>query len=58
VTVVVAAPVFIIVLLSVMLMFGGSGTGMLTLGYILMLGLIPLAQLGFAATIKYVTPEV
>lgn len=57
VTVVVGGPVFVIVLLSVMLMFGGSGTGMLATGYLLILVLIPLAQLGFGFTIDYVTPE-
>jgi archaeal flagellar protein FlaJ len=58
ITVVVAAPVFLIVLLSVMLMFGGSGRNVITLGYMLILVLLPLAQLGFGATIKSVTPEV
>lgn len=58
ITVVVAAPVFLIVLLSVMLMFGGSGRSMLTVGYLLVLVLVPLAQLGFATAIKSSTPEV
>lgn len=58
ITVVVAAPVFLIVLLSVMLMFGGSGRSMLTIGYLLVLVLVPLAQVGFATAIKSSTPEV
>lgn len=57
VTVVVAGPVFVIVLLSVMLMFGGAGSNMLATGYLLVLFLIPIAQLGFGFTIDYVTPE-
>ncbi len=57
VTVVVAGPVFVIVLLSVMLMFGGAGSNMLATGYLLVLFLIPMAQLGFGFTIDYVTPE-
>ncbi len=57
VTVVVGGPVFVIVLLSVMLMFGGSGSGMLGTGYLLVLFLIPLAQAGFGFTIDYITPE-
>lgn len=58
ITIVVAAPVFLIVLLSVMLMFGGSGRSMLTVGYLLVLVLVPLAQVGFATAIKSATPEV
>ncbi|MDX1611290.1 MAG: type II secretion system F family protein [Candidatus Thermoplasmatota archaeon] len=58
VTVVVAGPVFMIVLLTVMLMFGGSGGNMLASGYMLVLFLVPMAQLGFGYTIDFVTPEV
>lgn len=58
ITIVVAAPVFLIVLLSVMLMFGGSGRNMLVIGYLLVLVLVPLAQAGFATAIKSATPEV
>lgn len=57
VTVVVAGPVFMLVLLSVMLMFGGSGTNMLTMGYLLVLVLVPGAQLAFGLTIDFLTPE-
>ncbi len=57
VTVVVAGPVFMIVLLSVMLMFGGSGQSTLALGYIMILVMIPLAQAAFATTLKLIMPE-
>jgi flagellar protein FlaJ len=57
VTVVVAAPIFIIVILSVMNAFGGDASANLTIGYILILVMIPLAQAGFAWTIKTITPE-
>lgn len=57
VTVVVAAPVFLLVLMTVMLVFGTGGTASLDVWYLLILVVIPLAQLGFAATIKFVTPE-
>lgn len=58
VTVVVAAPLFLLVLLSVMTLFGSDPRSGLTLGYMLVLILLPMAQLGFALTIKFVTPEV
>lgn len=57
VTVVVGGPVFLIVLLSVMLMFGGGGRSMLATGYLMVLFLIPMAQLGFYFTIDFITPE-
>lgn len=59
VTVVVAAPVFLLVLMTVMLVFSNSGGGGSSLDtwYLLVLVVIPLAQLGFAVTIKFVTPE-
>lgn len=57
VVVVVAAPLFLLVILSVMTMFGGSGKQMLRLGYGLILVGLPLAQLGFGVTIKTMTPE-
>ncbi len=57
VVVVVAAPLFLIVILSVMTMFGSSATQMLTLGYLMVLVLLPLAQAGFGVTIKTMTPE-
>lgn len=58
VTVVVAGPLFVIVLLAIMIMFGGQGGDMLGLGYMLVLVLVPLAQLGFGVTVRSITPEV
>ena len=57
VTVVVAAPLFLIVILSVMTSLGGDAEQTLVLGYSLVLLLLPLAQFGFAMTIKTMTPE-
>lgn len=57
VTVVVAAPLFLIVILSVMSSFGGSADQTLVLGYALVFLLIPLSQLAFGWTIKVMTPE-
>lgn len=57
VTVVVAAPLFLIVILSVMTSFGGSPQEALLIGYALIFLVIPLSQLGFAWTIKVMTPE-
>ena len=57
VTVVVAAPLFLIVILSVMTSFGGSAESTLLIGYVLIFFLIPMSQAGFAWTIKVMTPE-
>ena len=57
VTVVVAAPLFLLVLLSVMTMFGGSAENMLFLGYVLILAVLPLAQAAFVLTIKSMARE-
>lgn len=57
VVVVVAAPLFVLVLLSVMTMFGSSGGEALLIGYIMILALLPLAQAGFAMTIKTINLE-
>lgn len=57
VTVVVAAPLFLLVLLSVMTMLGGSGREALTIGYVMVLALLPLAQAGFIVTIRGITME-
>lgn len=57
VTVVVAAPLFLLVLLSVMTMFGSSGNNALLIGYTMILAVLPLAQAGFVLTIKAVTLE-
>ncbi len=57
VVVVAAAPLFLIVILSVMTMFGNSATQSLAMGYILVLVMLPFAQAGFVYTIKTMTPE-
>lgn len=57
VTVVVAAPLFLIIILSVLTSFGGSVQDSLFLGYALVFVLIPLSQLGFAWAITSMTPE-
>lgn len=57
VTVVVAAPLFLIIILSVLTTFGGSVEDSLLLGYALVFLLIPLSQLGFAWAISTMTPE-
>lgn len=57
VTVVVAAPLFLLVLLSVMTMLGGSGDNALNIGYVMVLALLPMAQLGFIVTIRSITME-
>lgn len=57
VTVVVAAPLFIIVLLSVFLMFGAQAENMFLAGYALVFLFLPLAQVGFALTASGLTPE-
>ncbi|MGQ0536294.1 MAG: type II secretion system F family protein [Methanobacteriota archaeon] len=57
VTIVVAAPVFFLVLLSVMLSMGGSGRELLSLGYLLLIVVMPAAQVAFGAAVQYVTPE-
>ena len=57
VVVVVAAPLFLIVILSVMSMFGSDADQVLQMGYLLVVGLLPIAQAGFVYTIKSMTPE-
>jgi flagellar protein FlaJ len=57
VVVVVAAPLFLLVMLSVMASFGGDARGILRTGYILILVMLPLAQIGFAVTVSTSTPE-
>lgn len=57
VTVVVAAPLFLIIILSVLTSFGGSVQDSLVLGYALVFLLIPLSQLGFGWAISSMTPE-
>lgn len=57
VTVVVAAPLFLIIILSVLSSFGGSVQDSLYLGYGLVLIVIPLSQFGFGWAISAMTPE-
>lgn len=57
VVVVVAAPLFLLVLLSVMGSLGGDPDRVLDIGYLLVLVMLPLATLGFAVTVKISTPE-
>lgn len=58
VTVAVAGPIFIIVLLSVLVLFGTSGDLTLQLGYVLMLLLVPLINAGFIVAVETVSPKV
>jgi flagellar protein FlaJ len=55
VTAVVAGPLFLIVMMSIMGMLGGSGPGSL---YLIVYLLLPVANLGFAWALKAMTPEV
>jgi len=57
VTVVVAAPLFLIVILSVMTSLGGSVRHTVLVGYTLVLVVLPLAQAGFVVAIRAMTPE-
>ncbi len=57
VTVVVAAPLFLIIMFSVMALFGGGpSTGLIM--YLLAFVMLPLANLGFALAIESMSPEV
>lgn len=57
VTVVVAAPLFLIIIFSVMSMFGGgSNSGIIM--YVLAFIMLPLANIGFAVVIQSMSPEV
>lgn len=58
VTVAVAGPMFIIVMLTVMVLFGTSGRLPLDLGYVLMMLLVPLANAGFVVAIETISPKV
>lgn len=58
VVVVVAAPLFMLVLFTVTAVFGGGGNLSLETGYLLILVLLPLSHMGFAVAIKSSTPEV
>lgn len=60
VTVVVAAPLFLIVMVSVMSMVGsgGGGSSSLLIMYMVTFIMLPLAHLGFAVVISSMSPEV
>jgi archaeal flagellar protein FlaJ len=55
VTAVVAGPLFLIVMMSIMGMLGGSGPGSL---YLIVYMLLPIANMGFAFALSAMTPEV
>jgi len=57
VTVVVAAPLFLIIILSVMSLFGGPANTALILYFIAFI-MLPLANIGFAVAIQSMAPEV
>lgn len=57
ITLVVAGPIFIIVMLSVMTTFGGNPRTLLLSGYVIILLVMPITQFGFAIAIKSATPE-
>ncbi len=57
VTVVVAAPLFLIIMLSVMSLFGGPANTALVL-YLIAFIMLPIANLGFAVAIQSMAPEV
>lgn len=56
VTVIVAGPLFVIIMLTVLILFGTSGSLPLELGYVMMLGLVPMANVGFAIAIDTMQP--
>lgn len=58
VTVAVAGPMFVIVMLSVLVLFGNQGDLPLTLGYLLMLLLVPLVNAGFVVAVETISPKV
>jgi len=57
VTVVVAMPLFLIVMMSLMGMIGG-GSSSLTFLYIIVYGMIPMSQIGFIVVLQSLTEEV
>jgi len=56
VTVVVAGPLFVIIMLTVLVLFGTQGGMPLELGYVMMLGIVPLANVGFAVAVDTISP--
>lgn len=57
VTVVVAAPLLFLIMVTVMISLSGGGDP-LGVGYLVVLGGLPLAHAGFTVTIELITPEV
>ena len=57
VTVVVAAPLFLIIIFSVMALFGGPANTAIIL-YLIAFVMLPIANLGFAMAIRSMAPEV
>ncbi len=58
VTVVVAAPLFLIVMISLMATVGSSGTNYILFLYIIVFGMIPMSQVAFIILIQSMTEEV
>jgi len=58
VTVVVAAPLFLIIMMSVMTMVGGGTGSSILILYLIAFIMLPLSHLGFALVIKSMSPEV
>lgn len=56
ITIGVAGPLLFVILLTVMVSFGGGGG--LGPGYLLALGVLPLTHAGFATAVAFITPEV
>lgn len=58
VTVVVAGPLFLIIMLSVMTLIGGGGTNSILILYLIAFIMLPVSHLGFAFAINSMAPEV
>lgn len=58
VTVVVAAPLFLIVVISLMALVGKGGDNSIMFLYIIIFGMVPISQFGFIFVIKMMNPEV
>ena len=58
VTVVVAAPLFLIVMISLMATVGSGGTNYITFLYAIVFGMIPGSQIAFIILIQSMTEEV
>lgn len=56
VTVILAGPLFVIIMLTVLVLFGTSGRLPLELGYLMMLALVPLANIGFSVAVETTSP--